>query len=402
MIQALEYHHSAARYLTARGLAAGPFAGLTPSVAPLRLVSRRDPNRAGPAWSRVRPLLAGVCGSDLALLTGRASPYLSSLVSTPFVLGHEVVGELLDDAGDLGRGRRVVIDPVLACEVRDVEPCRWCRGGETNRCDHVTVGRVSAGLQTGFCGDTGGGWSGMLVAHHAQLHPVPDGVPTERAVLTEPLACAVHSVRRAAVADGASVVIVGAGTVGLLTLLALREFAAPGQVTVIAKHPHQRRRAESLGATDVMEPSRAARGLRRAHGGALLRPERGGPFLLGGADVAFECTGGSGLDLASRLVRAGGTVVLSGMPSGPVDLTPVWYRELELVGSYASHGRGSVSHDGGDDNDFRRALRLAADPRLDGFVDGAYSLAEWRDALGHALAAGRYGSVKIVFDPTKE
>lgn len=397
MILALEYHRSPARYLAAGRLPAGPLAAAAPSLAPLRLVNREEPARPGPDWIRVRPLLAGICGSDLALLTGRASPYLSSLVSMPFVPGHEIVGRLVDEvpAGDDGdrlpAGTRVVLDPVLSCRARGVAPCTWCAAGRGNRCDHITVGRVSAGLQTGFCADTGGGWSELLVAHRDQLRAVPGELPDDHAVLVEPLACAVHSVRRAAVPRDASVVVVGAGTVGLLTVLALRALTPAGSVTVIAKHAHQARRAEKLGASDVLEPRRAARGLRRAVGGSLHQPERGREFLLGGADVAFECTGGQGLDTAARLVRAGGRVVLSGMPSGPVDLTPVWYRELEVVGAYASSGDG-----------FASALELAADERLDGCVDGTYPLAEWRDAIAHAMAAGRSGSVKVAFDLTKD
>ncbi len=423
MVLSLEYHRSPARYLAARGLTAGPFTPLTssltpqltPPLTPLRLADRHEPRRPAADWARVRPRLSGICGSDLALLTGRSSPYLSPLVSTPFVPGHEVVGELLDGAPapssgatgtEIPPGTRVVIDPVLSCSTRGVELCAWCREGLPNRCDHVTAGRVSAGLQTGFCADTSGGWSEVFVAHRDQLHPVPDELDDERAVLVEPLACAVHSVRRAAVPAGASVVVLGAGTIGLLTVLALRAVSPAGTVTVVAKHDHQRRRAYDLGASEVLAPDRAARGLRRRTGGSLHRPERGAPFLLGGADIAFECTG-SGLDAAARLVRAGGTVVLSGMPSGSVDLTPVWHRELSVVGSYASHGRPHRGGNGGETatdqaGDFRTAVDLAGEASLEGAVDAAYPLAEWRRAVEHALSAGRSGSVKIAFDPRKD
>lgn len=410
---ALEYHRSPARYLAARGLGGSPLAPLTSSVtsglAPLRLANRHEPRRPGAGWVRVRPRLSGICGSDLALLTGSSSPYLSSLVSMPFVPGHEVVGELLDpvDESGLRSGDRVVIDPVLSCAPRGLAPCAWCRAGQVNRCDYVTAGRVSAGLQTGFCGDTSGGWGETFVAHRDQLHAAPDDLGDDRAVLVEPLACAVRSVRRARVSPGASVVVLGAGTVGLFTVLALRGLTQAGAITGVAKHSHQRRRAYEMGATEVMQPGRAARGLRRSTGGSLLQPERGAPFLLGGADIAFECTG-SGLDSAQRLVRAGGTVVLSGMPSKPVDLTPVWYRELEIVGSYASQSRDTAGDgqgagpDSGDEPDFAAAMRLAGEAPLDGYVDGVYPLPEWRRALDHALSAGRSGSIKVAFDPRKE
>jgi threonine dehydrogenase-like Zn-dependent dehydrogenase len=405
MILALEYHRSPGRYLTARGLTttrtgqrlSGMIAG---NVSPLRLVNRSSPDLPGPGWARVSPRLSGICGSDLALLTGRSSPYLSPVTSMPFVPGHEVVGETLDELDGLPRGSRVVLDPVLSCAPRQMTPpCHWCAAGERNRCDHITSGGISPGLQTGFCGDTGGGWSWELVAHESQLRPVPDGLPDTRAVLVEPLACAIHSVRRAEVPAGASVAVIGAGTVGLLTLLALRELTSAGPVYVVAKHGHQQARSRALDATAIVEPSRAARSLRRATAARLHTPERGADFLLGGVDVAFECTGGgAGLDTALRLVRAGGTVVVSGMPADGVDLTPLWYRELRLIGAYASAPGGAGTAAGGD---FAEAIQLAGSPALDGYVDTRYPLGRWREALNHAAAAGRLGTVKVAFDLTR-
>lgn len=231
----------------------------------------------------------------------------------------------------------------------------------------------------------------MLVAHHSQLHPVPDGLDDARAVLVEPLACAIHTVRRTPIEDGDSVLVVGAGTVGLLTVLALREFTKAGPIYVIARYPHQRDRARELGATDVLPSRRPLWVLRRSTGAFLAHPDRGEEFLLGGADVAFDCTAGSGLDTAIRAVRAGGTVVLSGMPNAGVDLTPVWFRELRLVGAYASAGR-----------DFADALTLTQAAPVSGYVDAVYPLSRWREAIGHASAAGRLGTVKVAFDPRRD
>ncbi|QSB14780.1 zinc-binding dehydrogenase [Natronosporangium hydrolyticum] len=392
----LEYHRSPVRYLSGRAATATPLGAraggvLAANLSPLRLLNRPDPRPPAAGWTRVRPLLSGVCGSDLGLLTGRNSPYLSAVVSMPFTPGHEVVGQTLDDLPDLPRGSRVVLDPVLGCAARDVPACPGCAAGLPNRCDRITAGTVSAGLQTGFCADTGGGWSRMLVAHRSQLHPVPDPLDDATAVLVEPLACAIRAVRRVAVPDGASVLVVGAGAIGLLTVLALREYTKAGPIYALARYGHQRERARAMGATDVLSPKRAARALRRATGGFLASPDRGGEFLLGGVDLVFECTGGSGLDTALRVTRAGGTVVLTGMPNQPVDLTPTWFRELSLVGAYAS-GSG----------DFPDALALAGTAPLTGFVDAIYPLSRWRDAIGHAYAAGRLGTVKVAFDPNRE
>jgi threonine dehydrogenase-like Zn-dependent dehydrogenase len=120
-------------------------------------------------------------------------------------------------------------------------------------------------------------------------------------------------------------------------------------------------------------------------------------------DLAFECTGGStGLDTALRSVRAGGTVVASGMPAGGVDLTPLWYRELQLVGAYASAAGGRNEVDpvpASGRGDFPEAIALAQSASLDGYVDTKYPLQRWRDALEHATAAGRLGTIKVVFAP---
>ncbi|MDT7711862.1 MAG: hypothetical protein QOG46_551 [Pseudonocardiales bacterium] len=397
---ALEYHRSAGRYFAARAISytrtGGRLAGaLASNIAPLRLVEQIDPVPVDESWTRIEPVLSGICGSDLGLLTGRSSPYLGPLTSMPFVLGHEVVGRTLDDLPGLLRGSRVVIDPVLRCAARGLPACPACLEGHTCRCDRITTGGLSAGLQTGFCADTGGGWSRRMLAHASQLHPVPDSMPDEVAVLVEPLACAVHAVRRVPISPGASVLVIGAGTVGLLTLLALRKLTAAGEVHVIAKHRHQADRARELGATQVIGADGAVRALRRSTAALLVEPELGEDYLLGGMDLAFECTGASaGLNTALRSLRAGGTVVASGMPAGGVDLTPLWYRELHLVGAYAS-ATGEEPCRG----DFPEAIALATAAPLNGYVDMKYPLDQWRDAVDHAAAAGRLGTIKVVFAP---
>jgi threonine dehydrogenase-like Zn-dependent dehydrogenase len=395
VITALEFYRSLPRYAASRavgnvlpGLVTGP-------ITPLRLVTKEEPRVPGDGWVRIRPRLSGICGSDLTTLTGQSSFYFSPLVSLPFVPGHEVVGELLDDAirpdGLIPRGTRVVLDPVLGCEPRGLEPCDACIRGDRNRCDRITVGHVAPGLQTGYCQDTGGGWSALLIAHVSQLRPVPDELPDERAVLIEPLACAVHTALRAAPAEGDHVLVVGAGAVGLFTVLALRMLTPAGPITVVGKHSAQRELARRLGATEVVSPSEAVGGVRRATRALRLDPERGHPFLLGGVDRAIDAVGSrQALDTALRTTRAGGRVVLSGLPSAGADLTPAWYRELDVVGAYATGGR-----------DFDHAIELARDAALgDGTTSAVatYPLHGWREAIDHAHTAGRLGTLKVAFD----
>jgi threonine dehydrogenase-like Zn-dependent dehydrogenase len=370
----------------APGLLSGP-------LAPLRLVNLKDPqppNGHG-GWARVKPLLAGICGSDLATIAGRSSFYFSPLVSTPFVPGHEIVGELQDDSGDLAAGARVVMGSVLSCAARGEDPlCANCTAGQTNRCDRVTVGDLKAGLQTGYCSETSGGWARQMVVHRSQLHAVPEDMSDEVAVLLEPFACAVHAAARAAVQPGDTVLVVGAGTVGILTLIALKLFAQPGHVIVAAKHPKQRAAAKLAGADEVVRPEHTAKAVRRHTSAVKLTPERGQDFLLGGADVALECTGSkSALDLALRTIKAGGRVIVSGIPGAGADLTPVWFREVELVGAYTATA-----------DDFETAIRAAVNlPHLQQLVGATYPLAGWRDAIDHAMSAGSLGTFKVAFRP---
>jgi threonine dehydrogenase-like Zn-dependent dehydrogenase len=388
VINALEVYRSLSRYVAARAIGGRLPGVLAGPITPLRLVHRDPPVPRHDGWVRVRPRLSGICGSDLATLSGHASLYLSALVSMPFVPGHEVVGDTLDDAPGVPAGTRVVLDSVLACAARGLEPCDACRTEQRNRCDRVTVGHVSPGLQTGFCADTGGGWSGQLIAHVSQLHPVPDALDDHRAVLVEPMACAVHAARRAGVVDGQSVLVVGAGAVGLFLTLALRELTPAAAVTVVAKHRRQAELARLFGATDVVSPAEVVGGVRRSTRALRLEPERGPAYLLGGVDVAIDAVGSrTSIDTALRTTRAGGRVLLAGVPGEGIDLTPAWFRELEVTGAYATAGDA-----------FDVAMSLAQQAPLDGLLGVAYPLARWREALDHAGDAGRLGTVKVAFD----
>ena len=394
---AVRYVRSVPRWLAARYGASRWPRLLDSPVSPVRLTEVDPPRLPGPRWVRVRPLLSGICGSDLATVTAQGSTYFSPFVSTPFVLGHEIVG-VVEETGPEARraavGDRVVIHPPLHCAVRGIDdPCGACRAGDTSHCRNVTAGDLSAGIQTGYCRDTGGGWSRSLVAHELQLWPVPDGVPDEAAVLIEPYSCCLHAVERAGEIDPAwTVLVIGCGSIGLLTIAALRASGFGGRVVAVAKYTHQAVAARGLGADEVVPP-----GNRPALGGAvgatLHEPELGPPSAVGGADVAFDCVGsGSTLDDAIRFTRPRGAVIVVGMPGLPdgIDWTAMWHKELDVRGSYTC-----------SDQTFGRAVRdmAAGAERLAPLVTGRFPLEEYGDALRSALDAGRMGHVKIVFEP---
>ena len=376
---ALEYTPSVARHAAARVSRRAGEGGLT-----LRRMA--PPRRPNADWLAVRPRLSGICGSDQALFSGSASPYLGTLTSTPFVPGHEVVGEV---AGGEQRGDRVVVEPALSCTVRAVEPeCPECAEGLTALCRNTAHGAVSAGLQIGYCRDTGGGWSEGLVAHRSQLHAVPDELSDEDAVLVEPLACALHAARSAAPRPGEAVGVIGAGTIGLLCVAALRELAPDAVVLCAAKHPAQALAARRLGADHACTPEQLAIEAARLTGARRLVGHLGRELLLGGLDCVLDCVGsGASLEAAVTVTRPRGTVTLVGMP-GQVraDLSLAWQRELELRGAYGYRG------------DFPAAIDLAGRLRLGRLVADGWHLRDHSGALEDAPRAARAGMVKTVFD----
>lgn len=365
------------------------------TYGPLRLGDVDPIDLPGDGWVRVRPRLAGICGSDLATIDGASSRYFEPIVSFPFTPGHEVVADLDD-------GTRVVLEPVLGCVARNVvPPCPACADGRLGNCERVAFGRLEPGLQSGFCADTGGGWGVAMVAHRSQLHPVPDELSDEAAVMVEPTACAVHAALAAAVRPGQVVVVIGAGTLGLLCVAALRRHTEPGQLVTVAKHPEQRSLARSLGADVVAAPGEVARAVRRLTGTWAIADgdiER----LCGGADVVLDCVGTeTSLAQSLAVVRPRGRVVMVGMPGVvSVDLTGLWHREIELVGAYA-YGTEDRP-DGRTARTFDLAFELVAHADLGRLVSATYPLARYREALEHAANAGRRGAVKIAFDLRQE
>jgi threonine dehydrogenase-like Zn-dependent dehydrogenase len=411
-MKTLLFERNLPRFAAAR-LASTLGSGKGARVGPLRLVDTDPPELPGIGWHRVQPILSGICGSDLATLDGRSSRYFEDIVSFPFVPGHEVVGTLEDGAqladSTIDAGARVVIEPVLGCHARAIEPrCRFCVNGPSGDCEHVAFGQLSAGLQTGFCADTGGGWSTAgLVAHHTQLHAVPHDLSDADAVTIEPVACAVHAALHGGVAAGDVVAIVGSGTLGLAVTAALSWLAQrslmpePDALLVGAKYSHQRHSAEELGATEALDPDQLARAVRRrSRSLSVGSPSSGHLRLTGGADVVFDCVGSAeSIAQSLSMVRPRGRVVLVGMPgSVHVDLASLWHREVSLVGAYAY---GLEHLDPGPDahvRSFDLSMEVVRATHFGRFVSATYPLDRFEEAVAHAGAAGRRGAVKIAFD----
>jgi len=326
-MKALLFERNLPRFAASRVASSLVGSGKSAGIGPLRLTDLDPPQLPGPGWHLVRPILAGICGSDLSTVDGRSSRYFEDLVSFPFVPGHEIVGVVEESydsngSGSHPPGTRVVVESVIGCVPRGIDPpCPACAEGRVGGCERVMFGHLAPGLQIGYCSDTGGGWSAAgLLAHEEQLHAVAGEMSDEDAVMVEPTACAVHAALHAEVEAGHTVAVLGAGTLGLTTVAALRSLTEPGAILVGAKHPHQRRLAEELGADLVVPPEQLAKAVRRQS--RSLTFSEHSRQLTGGADIVIDCVGSAqSLTDSLSMVRPRGRVVLVGMPrSSRVDL----------------------------------------------------------------------------------
>lgn len=372
----------------------------TSRLSPLQVEEISEPELPTPEWVRVKPLLSGICGSDLGTLSAESSPYFSPITSPPFVMGHEVFGVVAEDNSGFSAGERVVLEPALGCAVRGINPpCAYCASGRYALCVNVAKGDIAPGIQTGFCGDTGGGWSEeTLVAHPSQLHEVPEDVPDEAAVAIEPLACAVHAVLKANPGSNETTLVFGAGSLGLFVVAALRQLTDAGHIICVAKYARQEKEALRLGADEVVHPSDTYEKLPTALGAEQYRPELGKPVVMGGADKVFECVGAPGtIEDAGRLCAPGGEVTFVGMPGARscLDLTALWHKEIKLAGAYAY---GVEEYRGERVKSFELALRIAPEIKLESLVGPRFRLREYQEAIATARSSGPKGHVKVIFD----
>jgi threonine dehydrogenase-like Zn-dependent dehydrogenase len=320
----------------------------------------------GPGEVRVRVRACGICGSDLHLRN-------TGFVQKGLAPGHELAG-VVDAVGlgvaGLAAGTCVAVEPLRSCGA-----CAECRKGLDALCPSGKLLGVHEH----------GGFAERVIVPAARAFPVPADLDPRVAALAEPAAVVVRGLRRGGIAEGGRVLVLGAGTLGLLSILAARALGA-GEVWISARHPAQAALASELGATRVLAESDAAPQ-------ALARAARKAPF-----DVVLETVGGAAdtLNAAGAAVRRGGTVAVVGMFLAPVslDTLPLLLKEATLAWSYC-YGR---TH---DPCEFATATALLAAER-----DRAARLVTHTVPLAHAarafdLAADRRsGAIKVAVVPS--
>jgi threonine dehydrogenase-like Zn-dependent dehydrogenase len=379
----------------------------------LRLRELPAPERP-PGWVRVAPDLAGICASDRSLLRATSGRPLAAFYGLPragMILGHEVVGTVLDADADarVRPGDRVVPEPLLACHHKGLPGCAACGAGETHRCHHQPDGgSAQPGLGFGFHARFGGGWSTELVVPGDRVRRVPDHLDDACAVLTEPTAVAVHAVLRDAPRRGERALVIGPGTIGLSVVHALKVLTSDVEVVVAGLGAATDAWARRAGADALVHGARAALIADvAAHTGTRLRGGRlSGPVLDDGLDVVYDCVGSAQtIDDALRVLRPGGRLVLLATAARrTIDLSLAWHRELTIRGS-GYYAQEDVPDGVGVPPGRRRAAHIAtevlAEVRPGHLVTHRFRLDQARDALALATSGPAAGAVKVVFEPQR-
>ena len=233
---------------------------------------------------------------------------------------------------------------------------------------------------------------------------MPDEFSDEAAVMVEPTACGVHAALAAEIPNDGVVAVLGSGTLGQVTISALRHFTNPKTIISTARYPEQKILATQLGSDIVVSPEEIHRSVRRVCGTKAIanvsekRPDGRVDRLTGGADVVIDCVGSSkSISDALSITKPNGRIVLVGMPATvELELTPLWHRELQLIGAY-TYGTEKLP-DGETISTFDLAFELVKTAKLEQLVSACYSLNDYQEALKHAANAGARGAFKIVFD----
>ncbi|HHB89917.1 MAG TPA: hypothetical protein ENK60_01260, partial [Anaerolineae bacterium] len=312
---------------------------------------------------------------------------------------HEMVGEITElgaEVTGLEVGQRVVrwgrMDDCLARG--RTELCSPCQRGHRVLCEYSSEPREHEPV--------GGGFGDSFIAPASSLVPVPDGISDEQAIFTEPTAVAIHAAWRRKPRSGEKILLIGCGTIGCLTLQVLRFLCSDCDITAVVQFDWQGEMALALGADrflvgidNVYAQAPALTGAKRYEG------MFSNVMLLGGWDVVYDIVGvPATLNHALRWARAGGTVVLVGanLRRMKLDLTPVWYQEVDLIGAV---GHDVVTWQGREVSTFDLAMEwmMAGVIRTDPLLTHRFPLEDYRRAFAVATRdKAQARSVKVAFE----
>jgi L-iditol 2-dehydrogenase len=405
-MKALTFEYNIPRYLLTGAIDRRWPRILFSPVAPVRLRDIPEPELPGDEWVKIRPRIAGLCGSDMGIITCHESLTLQPFASYPFVLGHEVCGEIVEKGSAVAgfeEGDRVTVNPMLACAARGIDPpCNYCAAGQTQLCENFTEGRLEPGTIVGATAGVPGFISEMGVAHVSQLYKVPDGVSDEAAAMTDPFSNGLHMGLQNPAGDD-TLMVFGCGVMGLCAIAALRALHPSVRILAVEVDPWHSQVAREMGADEVISPPFDKTFYRRVAdltGAKMYTPLMTKPLLIGGPDKVFDTVGSTEtIETSLRILANGGWFNLLGIGEPKkIDWTPVWLKELTIRGMYGyqfeQYGEKRM-------HDFELALQLHQQGKIDltRLVTHVFALDEWEKALEVALNKGKYKAIKVAFRP---
>jgi len=406
-LKALTFQYNIPQYLLT-GLLDRRWPGvLFTRLAPVRMREIPEPELPGDEWVKIRPRISGLCGSDIAIVACHESLTMQPFASNPFVMGHEVCGDIVQAGPAVSGfepGDRVTVMPMLGCTPRGIEePCVYCASGRPQLCVNTTMGALPPGLFVGATAGVPGFLSEMGIAHVSQLYKVPDGVSDEAACLTDPFSNGLHMAFQNPIEPGETLMVVGCGVMGLATIAAMKAVHPDARVLAVEIDPFHSERALQLGAEAVIKPPIDKEFYRKVADmtdAKMFTPLMTQPLLIGGVDRVFDTVGSTEtIDMSLRVLANAGWYNMLGIGEPKkIDWTPVWLKELTLRGVYGYQVEEQAP---AREHDFEVALRLHAEGKVDlsDMVTHVFKLDEWPRALEVALHKGKYKAVKIAFRP---
>ena len=407
-MKALQFRMNVPRIVLTRALGSFSKRAFTSRFAPVQLEEIEDAKLRGDRWVVVRTALTGICGSDQKqlLLKGHFDNPLSGMLSFPHVLGHESAGVVVEVGRAVTRvrpGDRVVINPWLSCEPRGITPvCPACAEGNLSLCGNFDRGDLALGLHLGNCRSAPGAYAPRVALHESQVFALPAKVSFEQAVLADPFCVSFHAVLKDP-PDGEepTVLVYGAGTIGLAAIAAVKVVKPKARILVIARYPQQVEAARRIGAAAVITARKGAAILDAVAGFTKSRTGRsrwhGLPMLAGGVDAVYDsiCAPDT-LAIGVRVTRPRGVVSIIGVEAPKrFEWTPIYFKELRVVGSNAF---GLETFRGVRKHAIEHYVDLCAAGEVDlaWLVTHRYPLEQWKTAFSTAIAK-KTGCVKVAF-----
>lgn len=368
--------------------------------APARYTDVPEPEIPGPNWIKVKNRSCGLCGTDIHLLFMNMDPKIFP-AATPGIyrkyLGHEMVGEIVaigSNVNEFSTGDRVCLRiDWPSCYQMEIDPkCSQCAAGNYMLCENL--GKKSLPTE-----HTGGGFSTYMIMHKTQPFNVPDQLSDDEAVLIEPTAVAIHGVTKHKPKPKDKVLIIGCGTIGLLTIAAVKATEPSSEIAATARYAFQVEAAKKMGAKHIFfetEPDLYKHLSEQTHA-KYHQGYLGNKILLGGFDLVYDTVGNdTSIHNALRWTRAGGKVVILGINFRPgrIDYTPLWHQEVILTGTncHVIHPNEPSSFDIAADFLIKKKIDTS------GLITHRFAMENYREAVKTFVSKDKHRAIKIVLD----